>query len=163
MSKKKKVKGATHSASSREPASPPDDAARAEADQIYRSETAAAPSIDLMEAPGTDAESDMSVSEFERKEEEVPPPPPSKLDALVQSGTGLPETTLLILRGLMESSYEQQERNLVSLKKLLECRTPQDFAELQRNLLRHNLESFLSLWSTLLHRSAWAAGAWQPH
>ena len=162
MSKKKKVKGATHSASSREPASPPDDGARAEADKIYRSETVAAPSIDLMEAaPDADAESDMS--EFERKEEEVPPPPPSKLDALVQSGTGLPETTLLILRGLMESSYEQQERNLVSLKKLLECRTPQDFAELQRNLLRHNLESFLSLWSTLLHRSAWAAGAWQPH
>jgi hypothetical protein len=162
MSKKKKVKGATHSASSREPASPPDDAARAEADKIYRSETVAAPTIDSMEAaPGADAESDMS--EFERKEEEVPPASPSKVEVLVQSGTALSETTLLILRGLMESSYEQQERNLVSLKKLLECRTPQDFSELQRNLLRDNLESFLSLWSTLLHRSAWAAGTWQPY
>jgi hypothetical protein len=161
MSKKKKVKGATHSASSREPASPSDDAARAEADKIYWSETAAAPSIDLMEAPGADAESDMS--EFERKEEEVPPAPPSKLEMLVQSGTALSETTVLILRSLMESSYEQQERNLVSLKTLLECRTPQDFAELQRNMLRDNFESFLSSWSTLLHRSAWAAGIWQPH
>src|ERR1700680_2701260 len=160
MSRKKKkvIREATHSASSREPASPPDEAARAEADKIYRSETVAAPSIDLIEALGADAEADAEsdMSEFERKEEEVPLAPPSELEVLAQSGTALSETTLLILRGLMESSYEQQERNLVSLKKLMECRTPQDFAELQHNLLRDNLESFLSLWSTLLHRSAWA-------
>ena len=142
MSRKKKRldKEATHPASSLQPASRPDEEVRAEA---YRSDTIAAPSIDLVEAPSADT--GIGMSELGRKEAEVVrPAPPSKLEAFVQSGRALSETTLRIVRSLMESSYEYQERNLGGLNKLLECRTPQDFAALQCNLLRDNIESFLA-------------------
>ena len=79
------------------------------------------------------------------------PPPPSELEAVVQSGRALSETMIFIVKGLLNSSCEQQERNLGSLKKLLECRTPQDFAELQRNLLRNNIESFVAYGRRMLH------------
>lgn len=149
MSRKKKrsAKDATHSASSLESASPAKEANRAEA--ICLSETVDAQSADVTEAPSLYVESDMSA--FQPEETVGIPPPPSELEAVVQSGSALSETMLRIVKGLMDSSYEQQERNLGSLKKLLECRTPQDFAELQRNLLRNNIESFLAYGRRMLH------------
>src|ERR1700680_4915540 len=120
--KKRSAKDATHSASSLEPASP------AKEEAICLSETVGAQSVDVKEAPSVHVESDMSA--FQPEETVGIPPTPSELEAVVQSGSALSETMLRIVKGLPDSSYEQQERNLGSLKKLLECRTPQDFVEL---------------------------------
>jgi hypothetical protein len=114
------------------------------------SETIVAPSIDRVETPSADAQS--GVSEFARDEEpKVPPASPSKLEAVLLSGTVLSETTHRIMCGLMEFTYEQQERNVGGLKRLLMCRTPQDFAEFRRDLVRDSVESFLACGRLMLH------------
>ena len=65
------------------------------------------------------------------------------IDAIMQSSAIIIEVTQSISREWMDFARERIEQNLNRFDSLLHCRTPQDFAALQSELLRDNLESFL--------------------
>jgi hypothetical protein len=65
------------------------------------------------------------------------------LEAIVQSGTMLTELTQRLWEEWAEIARARMDRGFDRIDALLQCRTPQDFAALQSDLLRDNLETFL--------------------
>ena len=65
------------------------------------------------------------------------------IDAIMQSSAMIIEVTQSISREWTDFARERIEQNVNRFDSLLRCRTPQDFAALQSELLRDNLESFL--------------------
>jgi hypothetical protein len=65
------------------------------------------------------------------------------LEAIVQSGTVLTELTQRLCEEWVEIARARMDRGFDRIDAFLQCRTPQDFAALQSDLLRDNLETFL--------------------
>jgi len=66
------------------------------------------------------------------------------LDAIVQSGTVLSETTKHLFEEWTDIGRARIERGFGRIEAFLQCRTPQDFAALQGELLRDNMETVVS-------------------
>jgi len=65
------------------------------------------------------------------------------LEAIVQSGTVLTELTQRLWEEWAELARARMDRGFDRMETFLRCRTPQDFAALQSELLRDNIETFL--------------------
>ena len=65
------------------------------------------------------------------------------LDAMVQSGTVLSETAKHLFEEWADIGRARIERGFGRIEAFLQCRTPQDFAALQGELLRDNMETVL--------------------
>jgi len=65
------------------------------------------------------------------------------LEAIVQSGTVLTEMTQRLCEEWAEMTRARMDRGFDRIETLLQCRTPQDFAALQSELWRDNIETFL--------------------
>ncbi len=66
------------------------------------------------------------------------------LGAMVQSGTVLSETAKHLFEEWAEIGRARVERGFGRIEAFLQCRTPQDFAALQGELLRDNMETVVS-------------------
>ena len=66
------------------------------------------------------------------------------LAAMVQSGTVLSETTKHLFEEWTDIGRARIERGFGRIEAFLQCRTPQDFAALQGELLRDNMETVVS-------------------
>jgi hypothetical protein len=66
------------------------------------------------------------------------------LDAMVQSGTVLSETAKHLFEEWADIGRAHIERGFGRIEAFLQCRTPQDFAALQGELLRDNMETVVS-------------------
>ena len=64
-------------------------------------------------------------------------------DAIMQSSSVLAGVTQRISREWVNFTRERMEQNLKQFESLLRCRTPQELAAIQSELLRDNLGSFL--------------------
>jgi phasin family protein len=65
------------------------------------------------------------------------------LEVIVQSGTVLTEITQRLSEEWAEMARARMDRGFDRLNAFLQCRTPQDFAALQSEVLRDNIETFL--------------------
>ncbi len=65
------------------------------------------------------------------------------LNAIIQSTSVLAVVTQSISREWVNFTRERMEQNFNRFESLLRCRTPQDLAAVQSEVLRDNLESFL--------------------
>src|SRR6266849_2644828 len=65
------------------------------------------------------------------------------LEAIVQSSTVLTEITHRLCEEWAEIARARLDRGFDRIDAFLQCRTPQDFAALQSELLRDNIETFL--------------------
>jgi hypothetical protein len=65
------------------------------------------------------------------------------LEAIVQSGTVLTEITQRLCEEWAETARARVERGFDRMGAFMQCRTPQDFALLQSELLRDNVETAL--------------------
>ncbi|MGZ8388191.1 MAG: phasin family protein [Rhodoplanes sp.] len=65
------------------------------------------------------------------------------IDAIIHSSSVLAEVSQSISREWVNFTRERMEQNLNRFDSLMRCRTPQDFAAVQSEFLRDNLESFL--------------------
>jgi hypothetical protein len=65
------------------------------------------------------------------------------IDAIIHSSSVLAEVSQGISREWVNFARERMEQNLNRVDSLMRCRTPQDFAAVQSEFLRDNLESFL--------------------
>jgi hypothetical protein len=65
------------------------------------------------------------------------------IDAIIHSSSVLAEVSQSISREWVNYTRERMEQNLNRFDSLMRCRTPQDFAAVQSEFLRDNLESFL--------------------
>ena len=65
------------------------------------------------------------------------------LEAIVQSGTVLTEITQRLCEEWAEIARARMDRGFDRIDALLRCRSPQDFAAIQSELLRDNIETFL--------------------
>jgi hypothetical protein len=65
------------------------------------------------------------------------------IDATIHSSSVLAEVSQSISREWVNFTRERMEQNLNRFDSLMRCRTPQDFAAVQSEFLRDNLESFL--------------------
>ncbi len=65
------------------------------------------------------------------------------LEAIVQSSTVLTEITQRLCEEWAEIARARMDRGFDRIDAFLQCRTPQDFAVLQSELLRDNMETFL--------------------
>jgi hypothetical protein len=65
------------------------------------------------------------------------------LEAIVQSGTILTEMTQRLCEEWAEMARARMDRGFDRIDALFQCRTPQDLAALQSELLRDNIETFL--------------------
>jgi hypothetical protein len=65
------------------------------------------------------------------------------IEAIVQSGTVLSEMTQRLCEDWADIARARIDRGFDRIDALLQCRTPQDFAALQSELLRDNMETFL--------------------
>jgi hypothetical protein len=65
------------------------------------------------------------------------------MEAVVQSGAVLTEITQRLCAELADITRAHMDRGFDRVDALLRCRTPQDFAALQSELLRDNVETFL--------------------
>jgi|SRR6266404_1890307 hypothetical protein len=65
------------------------------------------------------------------------------LEGIVQSGTVLTELTQRLCEEWVEIARARMDRGFDRFDALLQCRTPQDFAALQSEIMRDNLETFL--------------------
>jgi hypothetical protein len=65
------------------------------------------------------------------------------LEAIVQSGTILTEITQRLCEEWVEITRARMDRGFDRMDAFLQCRTPQDFALLQSELLRDNMETVL--------------------
>jgi len=65
------------------------------------------------------------------------------LEAIVQSGTVLTEITQRLCEEWAEIARARMDRGFDRIDALLRCRSPQDFAAIQSELLRDNMETFL--------------------
>jgi hypothetical protein len=65
------------------------------------------------------------------------------LEAIVQSGTVLTELAQRLCEEWVEIARARMDRGFNRIDALMQCRTPQDFAALQSELMRDNLETFL--------------------
>jgi Phasin protein len=66
------------------------------------------------------------------------------LGAMVQSGTVLSETAKHLFEEWTDIGRGRLERGFGRIEAFLQCRTPQDFAALQGELLRDNMETVFS-------------------
>jgi hypothetical protein len=66
------------------------------------------------------------------------------LDAMVQSGTVLSETAKHLFEEWADIGRARIERGFGRIEAFLQCRTPQDFAAIQGELLRDNVEAVVS-------------------
>ena len=66
------------------------------------------------------------------------------LAAMVQSGTVLSETAKHLFEEWADIGRARIERGFGRIEAFLQCRTPQDFAALQGELLRDNMETVVS-------------------
>jgi hypothetical protein len=66
------------------------------------------------------------------------------LGAMVQSGTVLSETAKRLFEEWTDIGRARIERGFARIEAFLQCRTPQDFAALQGELLRDNMETVAS-------------------
>lgn len=64
-------------------------------------------------------------------------------EAIVQSGTVLTEITQRLCEEWAEIARARMDRGFDRIDALLRCRSPQDFAAIQSELLRDNIETFL--------------------
>jgi hypothetical protein len=65
------------------------------------------------------------------------------LEVIVQSGTLLTEIAQRLSEEWAEMARARMDRGFDRLNAFLQCRTPQDFAALQSEVLRDNIETFL--------------------
>ena len=65
------------------------------------------------------------------------------LDAIIQSSSVVAEVTQSILREWLNFTRERMEQNFSRFESLLRCRTPQEIAAVQSEIVRDNLGSFL--------------------
>ena len=65
------------------------------------------------------------------------------LEAIVQSGTVLTEITQRLFEEWVEIARARMDRGFDRFEALLHCHTPQEFAALQSELTRDNIETFL--------------------
>jgi hypothetical protein len=65
------------------------------------------------------------------------------IEGIVQSGTLLSEITQRLREEWADIAQARIDRGFDRIDALLQCRTPQDFAALQSELLRDNMETFL--------------------
>jgi hypothetical protein len=65
------------------------------------------------------------------------------IEAIVQSGTVLSEITQRLCEEWTDIARARIDRGFDRMDAFLQCRTPQDFAALQSELLRDNMETFL--------------------
>ena len=65
------------------------------------------------------------------------------IEAIVQSGMILSEITQRLSEEWADIARARMDRGFDRIDALLQCRTPQDFAALQSELLRDNMETFL--------------------
>ena len=65
------------------------------------------------------------------------------VEAIVQSGTVLTEMTQRLSEEWAEMARARMDRGFDRLNAFLQCRTPQDFAALQSEVWRDNIETFL--------------------
>ena len=65
------------------------------------------------------------------------------IEAIVQSGTILSEITQRLSEEWADIARARMDRGFDRIDALLQCRTPQDFAALQSELLRDNMETLL--------------------
>ncbi len=65
------------------------------------------------------------------------------IEAIVQSGTVLSEMTQHLCEEWADIARARMDRGFDRIDAFLQCRTPQDFAALQSELLRDNMETFL--------------------
>ena len=65
------------------------------------------------------------------------------IEAIVQSGTVLSEITQRLFEAWADITRARMDRGFDRIDALLQCRTPQDFAAVQSELLRDNMETFL--------------------
>lgn len=65
------------------------------------------------------------------------------VEAIVQSGTVLCEITQRLCEEWTDIARARMDRGFDRIEAFLQCRTPQDFAALQSELLRDNMETFL--------------------
>ena len=65
------------------------------------------------------------------------------LEGIVQSGTVLTELTQRLCEEWVEIARARMDRGFDRFDALFQCRTPQDFAALQSEIMRDNLETFL--------------------
>jgi hypothetical protein len=65
------------------------------------------------------------------------------IEAIVQSGTVLTEMTQRLFEEWADLARARMDRAFDRIDALVRCRTPQDFAALQSELLRDNMETFL--------------------
>jgi hypothetical protein len=67
----------------------------------------------------------------------------SHIEAIVQSGTVLTEIAQRLCEEWADMARVRMDRSFDHMDALLQCRTPQDFAALQSDLLRDNMEALL--------------------
>jgi hypothetical protein len=65
------------------------------------------------------------------------------VNAVLKSGTVLAEVTTSMAREWFNFAHERMERNLARLEKLMHCRTPQEFAAIQSEMLRGDIEGMV--------------------
>jgi Phasin protein len=65
------------------------------------------------------------------------------IDVIMHSSTVLAEAGQRFAGEWMDFAHDRIERNFQSVERMLHCRTPQDFAALQSDLMRENLHKFL--------------------
>jgi hypothetical protein len=65
------------------------------------------------------------------------------IEAMVQSGTILTEITQRLCQEWADIARARMDRGFDRMEALIQCRTPQDFAAFQSEMLRDNIETFL--------------------
>jgi hypothetical protein len=79
------------------------------------------------------------------------------IDAILHSGSVLAEITQGVSREWVNFARDRVEQNFTRFEKLMRCRNPQDFAAIQSELLRDNIESFLHTARRIAEKSMQAA------
>jgi hypothetical protein len=67
----------------------------------------------------------------------------NNIEAIVQSGTVLGEITRRLFEEWADITRARMDRGFDRIDALMQCRTPHDFAAVQSELLRDNMETFL--------------------
>ncbi len=83
------------------------------------------------------------------------------VNAVFKSGTVLAEVTTSMAREWLNFAHERMETNLARVQRLVSCRTPQEFAAFQSEILRDNIEGMVECTRKIASHSARVAGAAQ--
>lgn len=79
------------------------------------------------------------------------------IDVIMHSGTVLAEVGQRLTGEWMDFARDRIERNIERMEQFMRCRTPQDFAALQSELLREDLQKFLDYSRRIAEQSVRAA------